>query len=254
MKKGQVLLITVMILATVLTVVLSMSFKSVSETKVSKLEEENQKTLAAAEAALEESLKKGTASSFGSGDLAGFSNFTGGAEVITATTNNFTTSLIAKDASYTFYLANYNPETKTFDNFSGSKDIEVCFQSGSPNPAVEIVLVGTDGVKRYPVDPNKGNSLRMSATVYAASTICGGDSTYGYSFSIPVSDLTDNSRLLVVKVLYQSTKLLFHRSTNFPLQGRTVSSSAVSSSGVSKKVTLFQTYPQIPTEFFNTKL
>ena len=57
MKRGQILLITVMLLATVMTIVLSVSFKSVTETQITKLEEESQKALAAAEAAIEVALK-----------------------------------------------------------------------------------------------------------------------------------------------------------------------------------------------------
>ena len=56
-QKGQILLITVMLLATVMTIVLSVSFKSVTDTQVTKLEEESQKALAAAESAIEVALK-----------------------------------------------------------------------------------------------------------------------------------------------------------------------------------------------------
>jgi hypothetical protein len=43
MKKGQVLLIVVMLLATALTVALTSTYQSVTETQLTKLEEENQK-------------------------------------------------------------------------------------------------------------------------------------------------------------------------------------------------------------------
>lgn len=252
MKRGQILLITVMILATVLTVVLSVSFKSVTETQVTKLEEENEKTLAAAEAAIEEVLKTGSAS-FGAGGLTDFGSFTGGAEVVSATTNSFTTPIIPKDGSYTFYLSEYNPETKTFTGGSlNNEDVEVCFQSATTNPAIEITLVKTGGIFKYPVDPDKGSAGRMSSTVNPTSSICAGDSSFNYAFSVPAAQIGASSRFLVVRVLYQATRLHFYRSTNFPTQGKTVSSSAVSTSGVSKKITLFQTYPQIPSEFFNT--
>lgn len=252
MKRGQILLITVMILATVLTVVLSVSFKSITETKISKLEEENQKALAAAEAAIQEALKTGSAS-FGAGGLTDFGSFTGGAEIITTTTNSFTTPIVSKDSSYTFYLSQYDPETKNFSGGSINEDIEVCFNFSTTNPAVEITLVKTDSIFKYPIDPNKGESGRMSNSVYSPSTICSSDSSFSYSYTIPGADIGVNGRLLIVRTLYQATKIHFHRNSNFPLQGKTVSSSVVANNtGVSKKITLFQTYPQIPAEFFNT--
>lgn len=255
MKKGQILLITVMILATVLTVVLSVSFKSVTETQVTRLEEENEKALAAAEAAIEAALQSDTGSVLlGIGNLSDFGNFSGGADVISVTSNNFTTPLLAKDSSYTFYLSNYDPVNHEFTTGSASiaENVDICFKSATPNPAIEITLVRTNGIVKYPVDPNKGSAGRMSNTVYAASSICNGNSDYNYSYTVPGAAIGTTSRFLVVKVLYQGTRLYFSRSSAFPLQGKTVSSSAVSNTGVSKKITLFQTYPQIPAEFFNT--
>ncbi|MEO0070141.1 MAG: hypothetical protein ABIK18_05040, partial [candidate division WOR-3 bacterium] len=74
-QKGQILLITVMVLATVITVVLSLSFKSTIETQTTKLEEEAQRALAAAEAGIEAALKQQ-----GTVDISllpGLSDFTG---------------------------------------------------------------------------------------------------------------------------------------------------------------------------------
>ncbi len=253
MKKGQILLITVMILATVLKVVLSVSFKSITETQVTKLEEENEKTLAAAEAAIEAALNSQTGTAtLGAGSLSGFSNFTGSADVVSVSSNKFTSPILAKDTSYTFYLSEYDPEDNSFSGGSLGEDIEVCFKSATTNPAIEITLVKTGGIFKYPVDPNKGDSGRMSSTVNSASSICSGNSSYNYSFIVPGAQIGLSARFLVVRVLYQGTRLHFSRTSTLPQQGKTVSSSAVSSAGVSKKITLFQTYPQIPAEFFNT--
>ena len=73
---------------------------------------------------------------------------------------------------------------------------------------------------------------------------------YSYSTYIPEGDIYQG-QFLLVRVLYAPTKLFFLRDTNLPIQGRTVSSEATSSTstGVSKKVVLFQSYPQIPGEF-----
>ena len=88
-----------------------------------------------------------------------------------------------------------------------------------------------------------------------AGSSCSPDSVnYSYSIDIPGGDIGADGQFLLVRVLYAPTKLLFSRSIDLPVQGRTISSSVTSSTsvGVSKKVVLFQSYPQIPGEFFST--
>jgi Tfp pilus assembly protein PilX len=248
MKRGQILLITVMLLATLMTVVLSVSFQSVTETQITKLEEESQKALAAAEAALEAALKQGVGTvTIGEGALSSLTGFTGSASVETATSTQFTTSLIQKDGSYTFYLEDYSPVTKTFSGSSLAENIALCFQSGTTNPALEITLIKDSGVKKYVVDPDSRISNAPSG-----SAVCTANSSFSYSFDVSGSDISDNTRLMIVRVLYASTKLFLSRTSDLPLQGKTAISEASTATGVSKKITLFQSYPQIPGEFFST--
>ena len=228
--KGQILLITVMLLATVMTIVLSVSFKSSTDTQVTKLEEESQKALAAAESAIEVALKNNSTATLGSGSLNAISGFSGEATIDTTTSTQFTTPTIVKDGSYTFYLGEYNLATKTIGS-SISQSIDVCFNNGT---TVEITLVKSTGVKKYFTNgsvagcPDKG-------------------------VNIPAVDISTDSKFLFVRVLYAPTKLIFS-GANLPAQGRTVTSEVKSSTstGVSKKVVLFQSYPQIPGEFFTT--
>ena len=245
MKKGQVLLITVMVFATILTVVLGVSFRSATETQVSKLEEENQKALAAAEAAVEAALNSETGSAtLGSGSLSQITDYTGTAALLTTTQNNFTTSLLPKDGSYTFYLGDYNITTHEIGASTG-QSIEVCFKSGSPNPAIEITLVKAASLIKYVVDPD-GRIANATSPSSCSNT------SFNYAYTVPGGSIGADGKVLVVKNLYQETRLYFKRTSAFPLQGKTVMSEAVSTTGVSKKVTLFQSYPQIPAEFFNT--
>jgi len=251
MKKGQILLITVMLLATAMTIVLSISFKSVTETQVTKLEEESQKALAAAESAIEAALKENTNVVFGSSaSLSSITGFTGGATIDTATSTKFTSPFIIKDGSYTFYLGDYNLTTKEIGNSDPNNDITLCFQSGTTNPAIEVTLVKSSGVKKYVIDDP--SSSRIDNASDASTIPC--SNGYVFSYPVPGTDIGTDGKFLLVRVLYASTKLFFSRSLNLPLQGRTISSQATSSTstGVSKKVVLFQSYPQIPSEFFVT--
>jgi len=57
-EKGQVLLITIMLLAAAITVVMTIAFTATTETQITKLEEDSQKAMAAAEAALEAAIQQ----------------------------------------------------------------------------------------------------------------------------------------------------------------------------------------------------
>ena len=256
-KQGQILLITVMLLATVMTIVLSISFKSVTETQVTKLEEESQKALAAAESAIDVALKSNSTATLGPGgssELTGITGFSGEATIDSTASDTFTTPNIPKDGSYTFYLGEYNSITKAI-GLPTVQDITLCF-TGTTGPAIEVTLVKTNGVKKYAVNPD---TTKIKNAPIASP--CTPDSThYSFSTTIPyrAGDIDTDSKFLLVRVLYASTKLLFHGDSdlNFPIQGRTVTSEATSSTstGVSKKVVLFQSNPQIPAEFFITTL
>ena len=251
-KRGQILLITVMILATIMTVVLSVSFQSVTETQTTKLEEDSQKALAAAEAAIEASLKGGGNVIIGEGSLSNFlgSGITGDATIASIASNKFTTPTLAKDTAYTFYLRDYNPQTKTFSGTTLSETVTVCFNAGTFNPAVEITLIkNNQQVAKYTIDP----SSRINGAASPNAGTCPLDDNFDYYYQISGADISaNNSTLMIVRVMYAPTKLVFGRSSDFPSQGNTVSSSAKTQTGVSKKVVLFQSYPQIPAEFFST--
>ncbi len=251
-KSGQILLITVMLLATVMTIVLSASFKSVTETQVTKLEEENQKALAAAESAIEAALKENTTATIGLGSLTSITGFNGSATIESLSETTFTTPNIDKDGSYTFYLGTYDMTAKTI-GASVAQAITVCFESATTNPAIEVTLVKTGGIKKYVVDPD----IRITNADDGSPVSSNCPSGYSYSVDIPAADATGigtDSKFMLVRVFFAPTKLLFYRATTLPVQGRTISSNVTSSTsvGVSKKVVLFQSYPQIPGEFFTT--
>lgn len=248
-KSGQVLLIAVMLLATAMTIVLSVSFKSKTDTQITKLEEESQKALAAAESAIEVALKEGATVTLGIGSLSSITGFEGSATVESSVSKTFTTPTIQKDGSHTFYLGDYDSVTKIIGSSDGDNDITLCFESSATNPAIEITLVKSSGIKKYVIDP----SSRITSASTGSST-CTPNSNYDFSTTIPKGDIGTDGQFILVRVLYAPTHLFFSRDTDFPIQGKTVSSQVTSSTstGVSKKVTLFQSYPQIPGDFFTT--
>lgn len=247
-ESGQVLLITIMLLATALTVVLSVSFRSSTETQVTKLEEESQKALAAAEAGIEAALKQTDSVPIGAALSSDLSAFSGSA--LCATTydkNYFISPLLQKDEQYTFYFANYPDLTTEF--WSGN--LTLYFKSETSTPAVELTFITTTGVSHYLLDPSTliQADAGTKTAVDSGSFSLGGIS-FGYKTSSSFS--INNTKLIIARVLSTATKIGIGSVSALKSQGKTCDSQASSNTGVTKKVTLFQSYPQIPAEFFVT--
>lgn len=252
-KKGQVLLITVMLLATVMTITLAVTFKSSTETQLTKLEEESQKALAAAEAGIEAALKNPA----GGNISIGIPGFTGQATTDnTYTSPTFVSPLLQKDQQYTFYLNDFN----TFNNpYTGQIAIYYDSQNvGCNNIALEITLIAESTtettINKWISD--SGNKINPSTPDEFNSTTT--KNIDGQIFKCSVNPFVFNpsinpKKLLIIRSLFEQTKIGFEGSINpLPLQGKYITSEAKSSTGVTKRVRLFQSYPQIPAEFFVT--
>ena len=139
-QKGQILLITIMLVATVLTVVLAVTFKSTSETQITKLEEQSQKALTAAEAGIELALQQELGSSVSIGSLPEFSGsgFSGDAKVESIRDSKFVSPLLLRDQQYTFYLADYPGFANPLNGY-----LAVYFQSEADCPALELTFLGS---------------------------------------------------------------------------------------------------------------
>lgn len=259
-KSGQVLLITIMLLATALTVALSVSFTSRTETQITKLEEESQKALAAAEAGIEEALKTGSGVTIGEGSLVNLTGFSGTATIDeTPSKNYFISPLMQKDEQYTFYLSSYS-----YPNFNNHYygDLEVYYgtQTSCSNIQLEMTFIyyenGIDKIKRFIADTNNPGTADNIGTSTPKTIEIGPNETQTFNCSTDTKTITEtnypNIRILTVRTLSNATKLGFKASSTLFVQGKTITSTARSTSGVTKQVKLFQSYPQIPAEFFVT--
>lgn len=249
-KSGQVLLITVMLLATAVTVALSVSFKSTTETQVTKLQEESQKALAAAEAGIEAALKSGPVSIGGlSSDL---SAFTGTADCVEITNKtNFVSPLIKNGGQYTFYLANKDLSSGWYTGY-----LYVYFKTETSNPAVELTFISSaNEATRYLLDPDGVVEGTTGTTTMTTDKEFSGIKFYRVT-SNPFYFSANPTKLIIARVLGEntSTRIAISGGSNFlPSQGKNCTSTATNTTTkVTKKVTLFQSHPQIPAEFFVT--
>ena len=248
-RKGQVLLIAIMLLATVVTVVMTIAFNSTTETQVAKLEEDSQKALAAAEAGIDSIIKQSVGTTVSLSSLGDFSTqgITGNAQVVAVTAPTFVSPLLQKDEQYTFYLSDYPSLTNPW---SGDMDVHFLSEAGQC-PALEIVIVtNTYAQQRYTY--NTCATVINNATL-ASNTVKQIDATQ-FQWKTPAPLGIANGLIAFVKVYGGKTRIGFANvlETSLPPQGKTVESEARTTSGVVKKVQLFQSFPQIPSHFMMT--
>jgi len=272
-KSGQVLLIIVMILATVVTIVMAVVFKSTTNTQLTKLEQESNKALVAAEAGLEKAMKKNVGIYGFSADL-GLSGYPG----IDLTNSNVDVALegdnktfispsIQTDGQYTFYMVGYDAFTQTLgtDYFTGNIKIYFASDGGSCDgtrnlPALEITFVKWDDTnyilekKLIEECSGSGNYLTGTADIVNPNSSSGlGGAPFSYEADLGAVPAT--TKLIIVRTLFAGTKIGLESTTggvNLKPQGRMLTSQVKAYSGVEKKVQLFQSYPQIIADFFVT--
>lgn len=263
LQQGQILLITIMLLATAITVVLTTAFTGQTDTKIAKLEADQQKALAAAEAGVEAALKKNVGDYVNIGDLQLGSTGIAKVSSFGADQRFVSPSVINANSEYTYYVADYETASGDFSN-SLNNYLRIYYgtQSGtncSSDLALDISLIYENPAvvkKLVAIDSASGGTDIAAGPAGSAGQDFGGSTTDFACRTDPV-DLSayTNAKVLIIRVLKQNTQLGFESTTaNIPLkaQGKLVTSEAKTAAGASKKVQLFQSYPQIPAEFFVT--
>ncbi|MFH1827206.1 MAG: pilus assembly PilX N-terminal domain-containing protein [bacterium] len=257
-KRGQALLITIMLLSVALTVVLAMSYTSKTDVQLSKLEEENQKALAAAEAGIDALVNKASGESIAISSLStGLKNFTGMATKTAVEEPEFSSPLLQPNGHYTLYLSDYldftNPYGGSVWLYYSSKSS--CTDSSAD--ALEITIIYGDNypytIKRFISDG--GDRLALGSDKNDVYQKTGDFTIDGVNFKCKTVALAmeyPNPKIMVVRSIFNSTRIGFEGSSNLPTQGTTIKSEAKTPSGITKIVELFQSYPQIPLDFFTT--
>jgi uncharacterized protein (UPF0333 family) len=264
-KKGQILLVVVLLLATMLTVVMTVVFTSRTETQSSKLQQEADKSLVAAEAGVEAAIK-----SLGAGSTQSFSDLnlgslqSSGIDVTNSKVSadntqrdQFVSPVILKDQQYTLYLTNY--DNGNYGGNAFTPKLQVYYGSGinCNNLALEITVVSfTAGDSSSPVVSrfvaDTGRLLGSDGAQIGSATNLTIKSTVFNCVTSAIS-LPNNAKLLFARVLGSgaSTRIGINDG-QLPVQGKYFTAEAKTTSGVTKKIKLFQSYPQLPAELFVT--
>lgn len=287
-QQGQILLIIILLSTVILTVVLSVSQISTQEQRIAKLEEDSKKAFAAAEAGLEAGLKLAPGSTFDTkGQL--FSTVSDIATGSTATVLKKQGAAhylnLAKDESFTFYLADYDRANNTFSAYYNT-NLYFYFENeqnqsavcpSTQVPILELLLMTNDPttpvVKRKLIDPCSalggitGDKITAISGSHPSIQPYNESSTgFDKDFTYKTSDFLATGasyKFMIIRALFtqsgQKVRLVVERdgSTDdtvnpLPAQGQTVESKASTTTGVTKKLQLFQSHPQIPADLFIT--
>jgi hypothetical protein len=255
-NRGQVLLITLLILAVGLTAGLAIVSRSVTDIRISQQEEESARALSLAEAGIEKALIDPTILS--GGDVVSGVNYTVTQEILGNDTEfDFGEGRFAAGDTQTVWLVGHSGEDiNRSDPYLGSQ-IEVFWgNKGTPRnlattPALEATFIYYDGVykiARYALDPNSVGRPSQNS--------------FNSSINNPSVALGEFSKILTVPVTTYALrlKLLYNNiphnlgiravgSVTIPEQGSCYTSTAtVQNSGITRSVkqcNFFKAPPEI---------
>lgn len=274
-RSGQILLLVILLSMVLLTVGLSTVKLSTEETRIAKLEADSKKAMSAAEAGIEASLQ--TRDPVNIESLLDTSAGVSGTTVLEPSeqSSTFSTPILYKDDQYTFYLSDYTPldfdnpnQNQTFGApYSGSLKIglvrptgDYCNDNGNVNAfALELTFINVDN------DFTNGFTERMM--IDECSLISGalhkrafddGDA-FDENEIIDLSPSISNSHIVLLRVIAPDNsfdgaviKIIENVGNLWPSQGTVVTSTATTDTAVSKKVRIFQSYPQLTSDLWVT--
>ena len=272
-QSGQALLIVVLVMVIALTVGLSVISRTVTNLRTSTEQASSQKALAAAEAGIEQAIEKNIVG--GAPPVTG--SFTSGATSystqVTETSNTQSLlnggNVVPKDQGVDIWLSPYSadPITLWTSPWTGNLVVywgtssDVCTNDSSNTmAALEIVVVSgstsSPSTTRYAYDSctsgvNRQSSNNFSKVSPSSNTIAG--DTFNYSVSVPIVQgfLARVVPLYAGSLIAVAGQDLGGNPQSLPAQGKTIVSTGKSDNGTTqRKVAVFESYPELPSELF----
>lgn len=258
---GQALVLVLLSLAVVLTLVLFILARTVTDIAVSTTEEEAIRAFSAAEAGIEKALVIGAGGVGSVGDANFSASVTGYAE---GTRNfNYPVDLASGDTATIWFARHLDDGTLT-PSFTGDS-VKVCWgKPGTPSdaaetPAIEFSIFYDDGavkIGRSALDPNSGRTAANSFTSVPGRD-CDIDGTdYAFWSDINLDALsggtTEGLLFGKLRMFYNSNQSQIAGFSvtggNLPSQGLNIDSSGTAG-GANRRLEVFQAWPEPPTIF-----
>ncbi len=253
-QRGQVLLIIILVMVSVLTVGLSVVSRSITNIRISRDEASSQKALSAAEAGIEQLLKTNTTTTIANPVYAPNTGYTATSNAVSG--NDvlvYGGNLVPKDEGVDVWLVSHNADNtpNLSSPWNGSLQIFWGDTSGAcNNAALEVVVVYDPSpykFRRYVYDPCPG---RRSTNNFSVG-LAGVNIISGKSFSYLTSAIPVSSGFVVrVIPLYFSSSIAARASSALPSQGIRIDATG-DSGGTKRKINVFKGYPQLPIQYFS---
>lgn len=263
-QSGEIILVILLVMAVGLTIGLSVAGRSLTDVRLSTQIDESSRAFSAAEAGIENILSQGLFGAAGStGVPIGDSSYDVSVETLGGTNNLFSFPTAIEDGdAQTIWLVPHNasgPDDST--PYYTASTIEVCWGDDSSTvPAIEVSVL-FKSVSNYKVARaayDSDNSRQADNQFSPSSGACTQQSSiYNHHQTITFSDLipppTGTLLALRIRPVYASAKIAVvppAPAQNLPEQGKNISSTGKSGSGVSRRWNVVQTY-SAPTDFFD---
>ena len=258
-QKGQALLIVVLAMVVALTVGLAVVSRSITNLRNSQQEISSQQALSAAEAGVQRVIESGN---IASGSFSSSTSYQASASPVSGATEFILNgnNQVSKDDAMYIWLSPYTSDNaKLFldqDRWSG--DLNIYWGDSlvaCSNAALEIAVVwntrAAPKVTRYTYDPCLGRASRNNFTVATSLDKTISDIQLHYGIVIPVT----NGFLARVAPLYTDSHVgalgvPVSGGSPLPTQGSIITSTGITGNNVTRKLDVFQGYPEIPAELF----
>lgn len=262
LQKGQVLLITLLVLSVAATIVLSVIGRATTDVAISNQIAESQRAFSAAEAGIEEILQSGIAPVGAQVLLPGVSYSVQKADIGGAAGVYQYPSKTPVGSTETLWLVNHNAngtlvESPTYT--AGTLDI--CWSAETTTPAILASILYKSGgvykVARAAFDPD---ATRAATNKFSQPAVlsggCGVNSGTTYkqiltfaNFTPAINPGSDTIIFLRLTPMYAETKFAIAAPIAIPLQGSRVESSGTTA-GTTRKIVVYQQY-RTPASIFD---
>lgn len=252
-KSGQVLLITLLVLAIATTIGLSLIARSTTDLTISREAEESARAFSAAEAGIEESLL--------SGQSTGVKTLSAGQVTYTASV----TAIGGAVGAYTLPQRSVVGETDTVwlinhladgsldeTTYYTSPTLDVCWAPQTTTPALIVTIPYISGgayqVAKLALDPDAGSRSPANGFTAAGASGngCGQSDVYRYTITfatLGIDPATDTLLALRVRPVYSDTQVYVNApSLALPQQGKRIESVGTTPSGLTRRIVVQQPY------------
>ncbi len=263
-QRGQIVLITLLILTIATTIALSLLSRTTTDTAISKQVEDAARAFSAAEAGIEEALKAGVSKS-GIYELSPGLTYTVNVAFISGTADLYAfPKKTLKGHTETLWLAAHNADGTLDENTTyQSPSLDLCWSSETPVPALVVAILykeSSDGSYRVLRGAYDADVVRAGTNKFAAPTFgvggCGANTGTTYKQTITFNALNPTvdptvDKLLAMRIrpVYSDTQIVADPVAALPYQGNRIESVGATANGVNRKIIVHQQYRSASTIF-----